>query len=328
PFVLSLITYITYNESGETIEVVAVQPNFEPHYEKFNFPAEDMTKRMVTLAGEKVTPNTKFVVLPETSISLVNLDKPWESASMQKLAAFARDHDVDVVTGLAAYRYLDKPEDTELPTTIPIDRSGVTYFLEQYNCAVDIDPDQGIQEYYKALYVPGAEFFPYKRLLFFLQPIVDALGGTNYGYRIRTKFALFESSGTLVAPPICYESIFGEFVTRFVQKGAEVIFVMTNDGWWDNTAGYRQHAAFARLRAIETRRDVIRAANMGTCCLINQRGDLSDETTYGQEAAINVEAHKNQKITFYVRWGDFLGRISLFLALILISRASLKKFKA
>lgn len=328
PFTYSLISYFGYLEKGDEIEVVSVQPNFEPHYEKFNLPQEVMSAKMLTLAAGKLTSETDFVVLPETSFDYINLDAPYRSATMRELADFALDHEIHLISGLAAYRFLTDPAEIALPTTVPVHRSdGSTEFVERYNCAVQIDPQQDIQEYYKALYVPGAEFFPFKKILFFLQPIVDALGGTNYGYRVRSRFGLFTSGAAVVAPPICYESIFGEFVTRFIQKGAEVIFVMTNDGWWDNTAGHRQHADYARLRAIETRRDVVRAANMGTCCLINQRGDISDQTTYGRAAAINVKAHKNQQITFYVKWGDFLGRISLFITLLFTARSSVKKYR-
>ena len=102
---------------------------------------------------------------------------------------------------------------------------------------------------------------------------------------------------------------------------------MTNDGWWDNTAGHRQHADFARLRAIETRRSVVRSANMGTCCIINQRGDISQKTVYGEAAAINVKAKKNHFITFYVKWGDYIGRLSLFLTLLLLARAFVFKLR-
>ncbi len=156
---------------------------------------------------------------------------------------------------------------------------------------------------------------------------MDQLGGTNYGYRVRSKHNLFTSDRATVAPAICYESIFGEFMTQFVRRGAEVIFVMTNDGWWDETAGHRQHADFARLRAIECRRTVVRAANMGTCCIINQRGDMNQKTVYGVADAINVKATKNSTITFYVKWGDVVGRISLFLTLLFLARSFVLSFK-
>lgn len=328
PFVFSLFSYFNYQETGPLIEVVSVQPNFEPHYEKFDLPQDQMLDRMLSLAENKITPETDYVVLPETSLDYINLDVPYRSATMRSLADFATENNLNLISGLGAYRFLDDPEEIKLSTTIPRKGAeGNMEYFERYNCAVQISPDQRIQEYYKALYVPGAEFFPFKKVLFFLQPIVDALGGTNYGYRIRSKFDLFTSDAAVVAPPICYESIFGEFVTRFIQKGAEVIFVMTNDGWWDNTAGHRQHADYARLRAIETRRDVVRAANMGTCCIINQRGDVFHKTNYGIADAINVKAHKNNQITFYVKWGDFLGRISLFITLLFTARSSMKKYR-
>jgi apolipoprotein N-acyltransferase len=328
PLIFSSVVYWQYEDKGPVIEVVSVQPNFEPHYEKFTFPQEVMVDRCLSLAGEKITSQTDFVVLPETSFSRVNLDVPWHSPAIQRLGTFAEHSNLLMVTGLAAFRYLENQDEHELPTTIPLNRSdGTTEYAEQYNCAVQIDPGGSIQEYYKALYVPGAEFFPFKRILFFLQPIVDQLGGTNYGYRIRSKFNLFSSDKAIVAPAICYESIFGEFMTRFVQKGAQVIFVMTNDGWWDNTAGHRQHADYARLRAIECRRSVIRSANMGTCCIINQRGDMSQKTEYGVPGAINVKARKNTGLTFYARWGDVIGRLSLFLALLFTARAAVQKVR-
>jgi apolipoprotein N-acyltransferase len=328
PALFSMTVYYPYHETGDEIEVVSVQPNFEPHYEKFNFPQLEMVARCMKLAQGQITPQTDFVVMPETTFAPIDMNAPFRSAAIQELSSFASHNQVNVVTGLAGYRYLDDPGEINLSTTIPIERpNGIMEYREHYNCAIQIDPEQNIQEYYKALYVPGAEFFPFKNLLFFLQPLVDQLGGTTYGYRVRTKFALFTSDAAVVAPPICYESIFGEFITRFVQKGAEVIFIMTNDGWWDNTAGHRQHADFARLRAIETRRTVVRSANMGTCCIINQRGDISQKTFYGEAAAINVKARKNHFITFYVKWGDYIGRLSLFLTLLLLARAFVFKLR-
>ena len=75
-----------------------------------------------------------------------------------------------------------------------------------------------------------------------------------------------------IAPIICYESVFGKYVTEYVKKGANALFIITNDGWWKNTNGYKQHLSFASIRAIETRRPVARAANTGVSCIIDIRG--------------------------------------------------------
>ena len=127
-----------------------------------------------------------------------------------------------------------------------------------------------------------------------------------------------------VAPVICYESVYGEFLAGYIRKGAQLIFVITNDGWWGDTPGYRQHFTFSQLRAIESRRSVARSANTGTSAFINQRGEAFQMTPYWEPAVIRQKINANDRITFYVRYGDYIARIcayvSALLLLITISR--------
>ena len=92
-----------------------------------------------------------------------------------------------------------------------------------------------------------------------------------------------------MAPVICYESVYGEYSTGYIKKGAQAIFIMTNDGWWDNTAGHRQHLYFASLRAIEARRAIARSANTGISAFVNQRGDILQPTRYDEPIAIKTQ---------------------------------------
>ncbi len=327
PFIGSLVVYINYTESGEELNVVTVQPNLEPHYEKFVYSEDLKIDKSLDLITAAITPETDYVILPETSFSHIDMNFPLQSHAVRQLYQFAQQRGVAVITGLDGYRFLENEDEIALSTTRPILRQGGrTEYLEAYNCAIQIDEDGDIQECYKEKYVPGAEYFPFKKVLFFLKPLVDKLGGSLYGYRIRDNYAVFTSGESTVAPVICYESIFGEYTSKLIRKGAELIFVLTNDGWWDNTAGHRQHTDYARLRAIETRRNVVRSANMGNCCLIDGRGDIYEKTSYGEEGAIEVTARKNQEITFYVKWGDVLGRISLLITLLLLARALISRF--
>ena len=323
PTIFSLAIYVTYQEKGVPLELVSVQSDFESNYQKSRLPQQQKLEKCLALARAKITPSTDYVVLPETLFSRVDLNQPLSSPIVQALRDFARENNLRVVLGISAYRFLEDSSEIRLPTTRSIVRqNGNIEYVEQYNSAIQLDAYANIQEYYKALYVPGAEFFPFRKVLFFLKPLVDQLGGTISGYRVREEFNIFTApDDTKIAPAICYESIFGEFITRFVQKGANLILVMTDDGWWDNTAGHRQHADFARLRAIECRRDVVRSANMGTCCRINQRGEMSQETVYGEASAINVKALKNNDLTFYTQWGDMIGRLSLFMTILLFARS-------
>ena len=132
------------------------------------------------------------------------------------------------------------------------------------------------------------------------------------------------SSRARIAPVICYESIFGEYHNGYIKKGAQAIFIMTNDGWWDNTAGHRQHLYFASLRAIETRRGIARSANTGISAFVNQRGDILQPTKYGEAVAIKGSLHLNDAITFYVRWGDIIARVALFLTAIFLLNTIVK----
>jgi apolipoprotein N-acyltransferase len=154
----------------------------------------------------------------------------------------------------------------------------------------------------------------------FISRILPDLGGTKWGYGIQSERICFEHSVTSmkIAPIICYESVFGEFVTDYVKKGAQALFIITNDGWWKNTNGYKQHLYFASLRAIETRRPVARAANTGISCIIDIRGKRIQETGWWTRSVIRGRVYPETRITTYVRYGDLLLLISAFLSGIII----------
>lgn len=133
---------------------------------------------------------------------------------------------------------------------------------------------------------------------------------------------------------ICYESVYGEFVNGFIKNGANAIFIITNDGWWGNTAGHRQHMLFSVIRSIETRRSIARSANTGISCFVNQRGDISQRTEYWEPAVISSDINLNDKITFYVRYGDYIARgctigavLLLIISLMLHFRPEISKRK-
>ncbi|MBC8147125.1 MAG: apolipoprotein N-acyltransferase, partial [Bacteroidetes bacterium] len=92
----------------------------------------------------------------------------------------------------------------------------------------------------------------------------------------------------------------------------------TNDGWWGNTPGHRQHYSFAPLRAIETRRSIARSANTGTSVFVNQRGEVFQPTEYWVEDVIKQDLNANSEITFYVIYGDYIGRVALFASILLL----------
>ena len=153
------------------------------------------------------------------------------------------------------------------------------------------------------------------------------MGGISGSLGKQDEREVFKSpDSTGAAPMICYESVYGEYVTEYVQRGAHLLFVITNDGWWGNTAGYKQHLQYARLRAVETRRDLAQSANTGISAFINQRGDIMQATAWWQPASIKSTMRANTELTFYVRYGDYLGRVAILLSIFLSLYAFVRLF--
>jgi apolipoprotein N-acyltransferase len=193
-------------------------------------------------------------------------------------------------------------------------------YYDHFNSALQIDTGHIINIYKKSRLVPGIE----KQFLTgpgkLISRILPYLGGTQWGYGTQKERVCFEHHKThmKVAPIICYESVFGKYVTDYVKKGANVLFLMTNDGWWKNTNGYKQHLSYASLRAIETRRPVARAANTGISCLIDIKGRITSESKWWKEATIKGHVSNETLITPYVRCGDYLARFGSLIGIIII----------
>ena len=120
--------------------------------------------------------------------------------------------------------------------------------------------------------------------------------------------------GAKVSPIICYESVYGEFVTEYVRAGATVLAIMTNDAWWGNTPGHKQHMAYARLRAIETRRPIVRSANTGISGFISPLGQVTSQLDYDRKGVLTKSVTPQTKTTLYVQYGDYIFRLVAFLA--------------
>jgi apolipoprotein N-acyltransferase len=152
------------------------------------------------------------------------------------------------------------------------------------------------------------------------EKILPDMGGTIWGYGIQENRECFTHSvtGQVIAPVICYESVFGNFVAGYVRNGAEALFIITNDGWWKNTNGYLHHLWYASLRAIETRRAVARCANTGISCFIDIRGKRTIETEWLTGDILKGTITSGTGTTFYVRYGDYLSIAASIISVLII----------
>ena len=321
PSFASIYRYYTIklnNQNGS--EVIIIQPNTDPYTEKFTIPFEDQLKKVITQANSRITEKTEWVITPETTIDdPANLDDLANDKYVKMIKGMIKQYPrIDVVTGLVTYRLYPAMKEAPTVSARKIDASGLYY--DHFNSAVQIDSGKSFGIYHKSKLVPGIEMQFSNGPGRFITRILPYLGGTRWGYGIQEDRVCFEHTATSmkIAPVICYESVFGKFVTEYIKKGAEAIFIITNDGWWKNTNGYKQHLYYASLRAIETRRPVVRAANTGVSSLIDIRGKRTYETGWWTMAIIKGEIYPETRITTYVKYGDSLLVGSIFISGIII----------
>ena len=321
PSFASIYRYYTIklnNQNGS--EVIIIQPNTDPYTEKFTIPFEDQLKKVITQANSRITEKTEWVITPETTIDdPANLDDLANDKYVKMIKGMIKQYPrIDVVTGLVTYRLYPAMKEAPTVSARKIDASGLYY--DHFNSAVQIDSGKSFGIYHKSKLVPGIEMQFSNGPGRFITRILPYLGGTRWGYGIQEDRVCFEHTATSmkIAPVICYESVFGKFVTEYIKKGAEAIFIITNDGWWKNTNGYKQHLYYASLRAIETRRPVVRAANTGVSSIIDIRGKRTYETGWWTRAIIKGEIYPETRITTYVKYGDSLLVGSLFISGIII----------
>jgi apolipoprotein N-acyltransferase len=293
--------------------IVVVQPNIDP-YEKISIGSFDaQMSTLIRTSEAQIDDNTALIIWPETALYTENrIDEAnlKQNFFLRPLWAFLEKHpSASLFTGIESYRQFQHP--TKHSENI----NG--YYYESYNGSVLLDSSGARGFYHKSMLVPGVETLPW--FLKFLSSWFEKFGGTTAGYaRQEERTVLSEKNGFKIAPAICYESIYGEYMSQYVRNGANLICVITNDGWWKNTPGHKQHMNYARLRAIETRTWVARSANTGISCFIDPNGTVINARPYDTVAAIKLGIVPNQGLTFYVKYGDILSKIATFLSLVLI----------
>jgi apolipoprotein N-acyltransferase len=333
PILISKIIYNNYEEKGKPVNVTVLQPNFDPYKEKFDIPYAIQMEKMQGLSKQKLTDSTDYLVWPETSIQKdIWLDKIKYEKPVRDLSKLIDSFpNLTIVLGINGFeRYTS--QDASITARMEIiprlpSKTSDTLFYDIYNTALQIDSSLQLPYYHKSKLVPGVERMPYPQFIKFLGDKAIALGGIEGSLGTQKERTVFYNKDSVgIAPVICFESVFGEYVSDYVSNGAELIFIITNDGWWGNTSGYQQHCLYGKLRSIETRRSIARSANTGISCFINQHGDISQPTEWREDAVLNATLLANDDKTFYVEFGDYLARVALWISgfLILMTLVSAK----
>lgn len=308
------------------LSCLIVQPNVDPYNSKFVLDYRQQFLNALKLIRSKLEPGTEYIVLPETFVtSDINEELLNKSEELQWFRdSLMRSHpQLKIITGGNTYAFYK--DAAKITATARFDHNSGLYY-DYYNSAIYIDRDT-CEVYHKSRLVPGVEKMPFPALLKPLEKLALNLGGTVGSLGLQDERSVFgkHRKASVLAPVICYESVYADYLSAYVRNGAQWICIVTNDGWWEDTPGYKQHMQYARLRAIENRRQIARSANTGISCFIDEFGNSYGETAWWQEAVITGGIYPNTQLSFFSRYGDLLSRGAVLLSAALLLFAVLRR---
>ncbi len=286
--------------NAKMMEVTVVQPNIETYQEKYDWGKYADQFHSMALLSEKEG-NGDWIIWPETAVPgnfpirfPAGFDRKslqiWQWDSLENLSSRLKNK--NLVVGASCYGVF-------LDSLAPNGQRVETYnaFLWFRNGAL-----QGI--YQKSKMVAGVEKIPFVDLIPGLKSLSLDFGGTTESLQGQDTLSIFNDGKSSVCPLICFEQDFG----RHASKGnwGNFIAIGTNDGWWSNSNGHLQHFEIARLRAIENRKWVARAANTGKSGFIDPQGKAVGKTlNWNDKGVITQKISLEERTTWYARWGDY-----------------------
>jgi apolipoprotein N-acyltransferase len=298
---------VQFSPPAKPLHVAAVQSNvpqtqkFDPQFTRKIF---DQFRRLSEIALRS-NPPPELLVWPESSMPGPVLTDQESYKFVMDLAASA---ETDVLLG-----------------TIDEENGDV------YNAAMLVsDGGERVQMYQKVHLVPFGEYVPGRHTVPLLARIVgDQVPGD---FKAGTEHTVFSLTNREIqaAPLICFEDTIGDLTRQFVlptetSPGANLLVDMTNDGWFQHSAGSHQHLANAIFRCVETRRPMIRAANTGVTCFINQFGRVTQELLDEKDSTFaegvltgEVMVPTEHELTFYARHGELFAKACAAIAVIAI----------
>lgn len=256
-----------------------LQPNIsqEMRWDEANVIA--IYQKMIAMTVTAAKSGAKVVIWPESTVPLSYTETHFYRQSIEQIS---RDHDVDIILGSVA---TDPARPGRIWNSAFLTSSGVT-----------------AGHYDKIRLVPFGEYVPLRRVLFFAEKLVRAVGEFEFGDNDRPLGGKLK-----YGPAICYEIVYPQITRAQIRNGADVLVTITNDAWYDGTSAPAQHLWQARLRAIEGDRYLLRAATTGISAYIDPTGRILESIPMGRDGIIYAKFQPRTGITPYTRFGDWFA---------------------
>ncbi len=296
------------------VNTLVVQPNIDPYTEKFVVGNQDLQiSKFIELIETKISDSTNLVILPETAVpQAIWLNELNTDEGILPFKNLIKKYPkIKIILGVTLLKDVAK---NETPTANELGKSRQYY--DVYNASIILDSTNKFEYYIKSKLVPAVERMPYPAFFKFLEPLFINLGGVSGNLATQNNRSCLHAGFANVGTIICYESVYGSYVSEYVNQGANLLAIITNDGWWQNTPGHLQHLHYASLRAIETRREIARSANTGISCFINTLGETSQEQTFWKNGVIAAPLHLHNEKTFFVQYGKLFENFICYMSLL------------
>ncbi len=325
PFVISGVIGKEYKDSmtaDEMLDVLIVQPNIDP-YNKFQAMTQEQQNAIVEgqIKGILAKRDSSFapllILAPETFTSDIICGEYGRSQTWRCFTKLLRDYPyANMLFGASSYDIIKSAEAPSYTARRLNDGS----WLESHNSALMIDGCGRTEIFHKSKLVVGVEHTPYPAVFCRIDDMLGGVMGRCTGQEEISLLNVQTAEGRKIplGCAVCYESVYGEYYTDYIRKGARAMTIITNDVWWGDSPGYRQHLSYASLRAIETRRAIARCANTGISAIISPSGEILQPTPWWEPAVIEGQIPLRDDITVFVEYGDVTGRICSFLFYMLL----------
>lgn len=304
------------------LDVYIAQPNIDPYNKFGGMTQEEQNATMIAQVADAPKNRPLLMLAPETFTNDVITNDLALSPTLLSFDAFLRSSPkANLIFGASSHEYIHsalRPSQTARRLN-----DGGTW-VESHNSALITDGTGRAEIYHKSKLVVGVEMMPYPAVFRHVDEWLGGVMGREVGQKEASNLNFYEydDSGSVkrtipVGCAVCYESVYPEHCAEYVKKGAELLTIITNDAWWKDTPGYRQHLSYASLRAIETRRWIARCANTGISAVIDPSGKILRKTSWWQKETLHESVGLRDGHTFFVRHGDVVGRISVLCFLLL-----------
>ncbi len=297
PVVLSVLPILPSPAapSGDAINVRLVQTNISIDQ---SWGEPEATGLLGELERISTAPSgtVDLIVWPETPAPFYLRDN---SEFRTRVRRIAQASNANILVG-----YIDSKEDGPTNSAALVDSRG-----------------EVISRYDKKHLVPFGEYVPLKSFLFFAESLTRQVGDFKPG----TVDTLSPIGDHRFSTVICYESIFPNLVRQFVGKGAELLVVITNDGWFGESSAPFQHLRMGVVRAVENRRYEVRTANTGITAIIDPYGRVQNPTPIGRRMVLDGKAWFRRDQTFYTRHGDVFAYLNVVAAVVTIAGAGIRR---